>query len=181
MSSTIWSKDGGCPSGTVPNKRITKDDLLRQRHLPPPENVTFDFVAIARTPTNPNNKFAGAGMETNFYNPHVEEVGFWPQRIFTGLQSFVTNVEWEGVVYSPPGVREPPIGSSFFPTRNNLNDAYCKSITILNKEGQAKEVDRVPIYVDNPNLYKVLYERLSGDKESYLFVLYGGPGESAQA
>ncbi|XP_047250122.1 uncharacterized protein LOC107876885, partial [Capsicum annuum] len=44
MSSTIWSKDGGCPSGTVPNKRITKDDLLRQRHLPPPENVTFDFV-----------------------------------------------------------------------------------------------------------------------------------------
>lgn len=90
MSSIIWSKDGGCPFGTVPIKRITKDDLLRQRHMPPPEYVTFDVsnnnsepkggylssqgykVAIARTPDNPNNKFAGAGMITNFYNPHVE-------------------------------------------------------------------------------------------------------------
>lgn len=42
-SLTIWSKDGGCPFGTVPVKRITKDDILRQRHLPPPpEDVTFD-------------------------------------------------------------------------------------------------------------------------------------------
>lgn len=41
-SSTIWSKDGGCPFGTIPVKRITKDDLIRLRRMPPPEDVTFD-------------------------------------------------------------------------------------------------------------------------------------------
>ncbi|KAF3671416.1 hypothetical protein FXO37_08054 [Capsicum annuum] len=38
---TIWSKDRGCPSGTVPVKRITKDDLIRQRDMPPPEPINF--------------------------------------------------------------------------------------------------------------------------------------------
>lgn len=36
-SSTIWLNDGGCPFGSVPIKRITKDDLIRQKHMPPPE------------------------------------------------------------------------------------------------------------------------------------------------
>lgn len=38
---TIWSKDRGCPSRTVPVKRITKDDLIRQRDMPPPEPINF--------------------------------------------------------------------------------------------------------------------------------------------
>ncbi|XP_059318790.1 protein neprosin-like isoform X1 [Lycium ferocissimum] len=93
-SSSIWSKDRGCPFGTVPVKRITKDDLIRQRRMPPPENVTFDTqfdgsnnnskskgryissqgykLAIARIPNNPNNRFAGAGMAASLYNPHVK-------------------------------------------------------------------------------------------------------------
>ncbi|XP_059318791.1 protein neprosin-like isoform X2 [Lycium ferocissimum] len=93
-SSTIWSKDGGCPFGTVPVKRITKDDLIRQRRMPQPEDVTFDTqfdvsnnnseskgryissqgykLAIARIPNNPNNRFAGAGMAASLYNPHVK-------------------------------------------------------------------------------------------------------------
>ncbi|XP_049362333.1 uncharacterized protein LOC125827018 [Solanum verrucosum] len=301
-SSMIWSKDERCPFGTVPIKRITKDDLLRQKYMPPPEDAIFDVsnnssepkggyissqgyqVAIARTLTNPNNKFTGAGMITNFYNPRVEDgqhsacrlkiqkdsdiiqvgwrvdptlygdsktrlfihsqfgktdcfntlcpgfvhvdtgtpldmsymdslthrgvdgyeetmyierdsvngnwwlllssnyaqIGFWPQRIFTGLTSFATNVEWGGVVYSPPGVPKPPMGSSFFPIRNNLCDAFCRSITVLNKNGKTIQVDKVTTQVDNPNVYKVLFERLGNDKESYLFFLYGGPGESAQ-
>lgn len=45
---TIWSKDGGCPSGTIPIKRITKDDLIRQRNMPPAEPANFDneFVGV---------------------------------------------------------------------------------------------------------------------------------------
>ncbi|XP_015081810.1 uncharacterized protein LOC107025539 [Solanum pennellii] len=92
-SSTIWSKDGGCPFGTIPVKRITKDDLIRLNHMPPPEDVTFDNeydvsnnnsrpngryissqvykVAITQISYNPNNKFAGAGMDTTVYNPQV--------------------------------------------------------------------------------------------------------------
>ncbi|KAM3321805.1 hypothetical protein P3S67_002956 [Capsicum chacoense] len=93
-STIIWSKDGGCPFGAIPIKRITKDDLIRRRLMPPPENDAFDAqfainnnnikkngryissrgykIAIARTPNNPKNKFAGAGMKTSLYNPHVE-------------------------------------------------------------------------------------------------------------
>ncbi|XP_015084365.1 uncharacterized protein LOC107027817 [Solanum pennellii] len=304
-SSTIWSKDGGCPFGTVPVKRITKDDILRQIHLPPPpEDVTFDAqfdvsnnnsgpkeryisgykVAIARTPYDANNKFKGAGMVTNFYNPEVsgrqhsacrlkiqqgseilqvgwrvdptlygdtktrlyihtqvdktncfntfcsgfvqvntgipldmslmdsvahrggttfegrmyieqdldsgnwwlllsdnyEQVGFWPQEIFTGLASFATNVEWGGVVYSPPGVPKPPMGSSYFPIGDNLYDAFCRSIIVLNETGMVNQVDKVTIHIDNPNMYQAIFERLESDKVSYLFLLYGGPGEKSQ-
>ncbi|XP_070055801.1 protein neprosin-like [Nicotiana tomentosiformis] len=305
-SSTIWSKDGGCPFGTVPIKRITKDDLIRQRRIPPPENVTFGSqsavsnnnseakgryissqgykLAIAQILNNPNNKFAGAGMATNFYNPRVEgqqhsacrlkiqkdsdilqvgwrvdptlygdsktrlfihlqadkihcfntlcpgfvqvsseipldmsfedylsrrggaiweekmyidrdlangnwwllmekdykQVGFWPQRIFTGLTSFATNVEWGGVVYSPPGVPEPFMGSSFFPIKDSAYDAYCTKLTILNEEGKTFEVDNVTTHADNPNMYKVLFGPLWDDTKPFLFVLYGGPGERAQ-
>ncbi|WMV43863.1 hypothetical protein MTR67_037248 [Solanum verrucosum] len=47
-SLTQLSEDGGCPSGTVPIKRITKDDLIRHRRMPPPENVPFDDQFVAR-------------------------------------------------------------------------------------------------------------------------------------
>ncbi|KAK4728720.1 hypothetical protein R3W88_021708 [Solanum pinnatisectum] len=86
--STIWSKDGDCPPGTVPIKRITKNDLIRQRDMPPPEPANFDDEsvgsknnsaqikasympsygykrAIAQIPKDPNTKFTGAGMATN--------------------------------------------------------------------------------------------------------------------
>ncbi|XP_027774029.1 uncharacterized protein LOC107025288 [Solanum pennellii] len=90
---TIWSKDGGCPFGTIPVKRMTKDDLVRLTHMPPPEDVTFTDeydvsnnnsrpngryvssqgykVAIAQISYNPHNKFAGAGMSSALYNPQV--------------------------------------------------------------------------------------------------------------
>ncbi|XP_060211061.1 protein neprosin-like [Lycium barbarum] len=302
-SSSIWSKDRGCPFGTVPVKRITKDDLIRQRRMPPPENVTFDTqfdgsnnnskskgryissqgykLAIARIPNNPNNRFAGAGMAASLYNPYVkgqqhsgcrlkiqkesdilqvgwrvdptlygdtktrhfihfqagkshcfntlcpgfvqvnseiplgsaydvlsergktswettmyidrdlangnwwlldgrsfDQIGFWPQRIFTDLASFATNVEWGGVAYSPPGVPEPPMGSSFFPIKNSLYDGYCTEITILNEKGKEIKVDETITHTDNPTMYKVFAGTLSHGFQGLYFVLYGGPGES---
>uniref|UniRef100_A0A3Q7HG85 Neprosin PEP catalytic domain-containing protein n=1 Tax=Solanum lycopersicum TaxID=4081 RepID=A0A3Q7HG85_SOLLC len=298
---TIWSKDGGCPFGTVPVKRMTKDDLIRLSRMPPPEDVTFNaeydvsnnnsrpnggyissqgykVVAIAQISYNPHNNFAGAGMVTILYNPQVNgqqhsgsrlkihkgsdilqvgwrvdptlygdiktrlfihfqagkihcfntlcpgfvqvnhdipldtpfmnisqrggeqwgitvhidrdlsgnwwllmtpnftRVGFWPQSLFTDLKSFATNVDWGGVVYSPPGVPEPPMGSSQFPIENTLYDAYCADVTIVNEKGKTIEVDSTITHTDYP--YKVEFKELShGAKDKY-FVLYGGPGES---
>ncbi|KAM3263367.1 hypothetical protein P3L10_000361 [Capsicum annuum] len=276
-SSRMWSKDGGCPFGTVPIKKITKEDLIRQRNMPPPEDL-----AIVQTPRNPNNKFGGAGLTSSVYNPHVEgrqhsacrlkiqkgsdilqvgwrvdptlyrdnktrlfvhfqagnkhclnvlcpgfvlvntkvpvdlvfddvsqrgkgdsleftayidrdlvngnwwllidnlderyqQVGFWPQKIFTSLTSFANNVEWGGVTYSPPGVPKPPMGSSFFPVGNTGYDAYCRNLTVLNIEAGIINVD-----VDDPNLYKVSdYPHMRPGKSQH-YVLYGGPGESHQ-
>lgn len=46
--SIIWPKDGDCPSGIVPVKRITKDDLIRRRSIPTREDVKVDdqFLAV---------------------------------------------------------------------------------------------------------------------------------------
>ncbi|KAH0640541.1 hypothetical protein KY285_037127 [Solanum tuberosum] len=86
-------------------------------------------------------------MEDN----HIK-VGFWPQQIFTSLTSFATDVEWGGVVYSPPGVPEPPMGSSFFPVNDTTYDAYCSGLQVLNAKGEMIDVDRVITHVDDTNL-----------------------------
>ncbi|KAM3343893.1 putative protein isoform X1 [Capsicum galapagoense] len=77
--SGTWLETDGCPSGTVPIKRITKDDLIRQRRMPPSEDTNFIHEetggfrrAIVKTPDNASNKFAGAGMVASLWNPSVE-------------------------------------------------------------------------------------------------------------
>ncbi|XP_075107075.1 protein neprosin-like [Nicotiana tabacum] len=285
--STIWLNGEGCPIGTVPIKRIGKEDLIRQRHIPPPEDITFGVqlavVAIARTQNDPNNKFGGATMAASLWNPHVEgqqhsacrlkiqkgsdivqvgwrvdptlygdtktrlfihfqagnihcfnilcpgfvlvntkipidmvydtisqigeaswedtmsidrdlvngnwwllleedykQIGFWPQRIFTDLKSFATNVEWGGVVYSPTGVPGPPMDSGLLPIGNTGHEAYCRRITVLNNKGETIDEDKTTAYADNPNLYKVVdIPHWQAAKRQH-FVLYGGPGENRQ-
>ncbi|XP_049362038.1 uncharacterized protein LOC125826740 [Solanum verrucosum] len=302
---TIWSKDGGCPSGTVPVKRITKNDLIRQRDLPPPEPANFEneFVgnnnnseqkassmpsngykrAIVRTPKELTTKFTGAGMATSLYNPHVEgkqisacririengseilqvgwrvdptlygdnltrlfihrqvgetqcfntlcpgfvqvntnlpiessfehisqrgvkaweiamyiykdqayghwwlllgdkyeSIGYWPNNMFVELAQFATKIEWGGSVYNPPGVPEPPMGSSYLPIGNSTFDAYCKSIAYSNEEGNSVLLQNVYWYSDDLSAYKVLFKNLVEDTNNFLYVLYGGPGNKAQ-
>ncbi|XP_055822250.1 uncharacterized protein LOC129890796 [Solanum dulcamara] len=303
---TIWSKDGGCPSGTVPIKRITKEDLIRQRDMPPLEPANFDdgFAgsnnnseqkasylpsygykrAIARTPKDPNTKFSGGGMATNLFNPHVEgkqhsacrlkiqkesdilqvgwrvdptlygdnktrlfvlsqtgkfhcfntlcpgfvyintaipldmsfedhisqrgvtkweiamyiyrdqadgnwwvllgpnyeQIGFWPRIIFNELTDFATNVDWGGVAYNPPGVPEPPMGSSYFPIENSTFDAYCRSIAVSNEEGDSVGIHNIVWRTDNVFAYKVLFKQLLEGSNNFTYVLYGGPGNSPQ-
>ncbi|KAG5598813.1 hypothetical protein H5410_030183 [Solanum commersonii] len=91
---------------------------------------------------------------------------------------FATNVDWGGVVYSPPGVPEPPMGSSYFPIENSSYDAYCARVIIFNEKGKAIEVDKTITHIDNPNMYKVEFIQLSYGAKDMYFVLYGGPGES---
>jgi len=88
------------------------------------------------------------------------------------------NVDWGGVVYSPPGVPEPPMGSSYFPIDNSAYDAYCSGVTIFNEKGKSIEVDKAITHTDNPNVYKVEFIQLFDDADQMYFVLYGGPGES---
>ncbi|KAH0648261.1 hypothetical protein KY285_033509 [Solanum tuberosum] len=67
-------EDGGCPMGTVPIRRTTKEDLIRERKANQLNNSyatgVFHF-ALAQTTDNPNNKIAGAGMTSSIYSPKV--------------------------------------------------------------------------------------------------------------
>ncbi|XP_009798164.1 protein neprosin-like isoform X2 [Nicotiana sylvestris] len=301
-SSGIWLKERGCPFGTVPIKRITKDDLIRQRHIPPPEAIAYEAplsntnnssdpkrsyissqgykLAIVQIPNDPNNKFAGAGMSASLWNPRIEspqhttcrlkiqkgsdslqagwrvdptlygdtktrffvhfqagnthcfntlcpgfvivsskypvdgvfdpvtqrgdkkvleiamfierdlangnwwllfgesneQVGFWPQRIFNNLASFATSVEWGGVAYSPPGVSEPPMGSSCFPIGDPNYDAYCRRLNVLNDNGETVDIDKTTVRVDDSDRYGVMdVPHWRGGKYQHM-AFYGGPG-----
>ncbi|KAM3343901.1 hypothetical protein P3S68_025991 [Capsicum galapagoense] len=300
---TIWSKDRGCPSGTVPVKRITKDDLIRQRDMPLPEPINFkDQVgnnnsepigrsyttsygykrAILQTLEDPNAKFSGAGMAPNLFNPHVEgkqhsgcririlrgsdsmqvgwrvdptlygdnktrlfihfqtgnthcfntlcpgfvhvntdftldmpfdtlsqpggpswevpmylyrdhgtgnwwlligpdfaSIGFWPHKIFTLLKSYASTVQWGGVVYSPPGVPGPPMGASLFPSGDATKDAYCRSMTVSNEEGDSVGIVEAIRRTDNYFDYEILFKRIEVGSDSFTYGLYGGPGSSS--
>ncbi|KAM3321800.1 hypothetical protein P3S67_002951 [Capsicum chacoense] len=302
---TIWSKDRGCPSGTVPVKRITKDDLIRQRDMAPPEPINFkDQVvggnnnsepigrsytssygykrAILQTLEDPNAKFSGAGIAPKLFNPHVEgkqlsgcririlegsdavqvgwridptlygdnktrlfihfqtgnthcfntlcpgfvhvntdlaldmpfdtlsqsggpswevpmylyrdhgtgnwwlligrdfaSIGFWPHKIFTLLKSYASTVQWGGVVYSPPGVPGPPMGASLFPSGDATKDAYCRSITVSNEEGDSVGIVEAIRRTDNYFDYEILFKRIEVGSDSFTYGLYGGPGSSS--
>uniref|UniRef100_A0A1S4DRM2 Neprosin PEP catalytic domain-containing protein n=1 Tax=Nicotiana tabacum TaxID=4097 RepID=A0A1S4DRM2_TOBAC len=296
--------DGGCPVGTVPIRRTTKEDLIRHKLLPPPEDIMIDSplthrensidskkrrykplqgykLAIIHTDDNPNNKFGGGAMTTSVYNPHVEDqqhsacrlkiikgsniiqvgwrvdptlygdnatrlyihfqngtnacfnllcpafvlvnrevvidgalnpvsqrgekifemrlsinwdqnkgnwwlfstntnipIGFWPREVFDDFDYFATRVEWGGVVYSPPGIREPSMGSGFSPIRDTLYDAFCRNITLLSDKGDNINVGQLPIYANSPNLYNAIDIPNGGDYFKHVMV-YGGPRDNS--
>ncbi|KAG5563129.1 hypothetical protein RHGRI_005771 [Rhododendron griersonianum] len=73
-SAHIELKGGGCPVGTVPIRRITKEDLIRERNASKlmsfADNTIGAHYAVART--RPGlNKFNGAGARLSLHNPRV--------------------------------------------------------------------------------------------------------------
>ncbi|XP_070034931.1 protein neprosin-like [Nicotiana tomentosiformis] len=64
-------KDGGCPMGTVPIRRTTKEDLIRERRFNASyARGTFHF-ALEQTSNDPRNQISGAGTTASMYNPKV--------------------------------------------------------------------------------------------------------------
>ncbi|XP_049362031.1 uncharacterized protein LOC125826730 [Solanum verrucosum] len=80
----IGLKGGGCPTETIPIKRITKDDLIRQRLLshirgadesPDGDDIESSIldrnnsIATVQIPYNSTNKITGAGAIISLHNP----------------------------------------------------------------------------------------------------------------
>ncbi|XP_075101993.1 protein neprosin-like [Nicotiana tabacum] len=64
-------KDGGCPMGTVPIRKTTKEDLIRERRFNASyARGTFHF-ALEQTSNGPRNQISGAGTTASMYNPKV--------------------------------------------------------------------------------------------------------------
>nr|XP_010326960.1 uncharacterized protein LOC104649445 [Solanum lycopersicum] len=202
--SKIRLSDEGCPVGTVPIRRITKEDLIRHKLMPPSEDVMFNNLlnrfAILHTEDSPDNKFGGAGDGKNsgcfnllcpgfvllntqipidgdqekgnwwlFSTESNTPFGFWPREVFDNdFAYFATRVEWGGVVYSLPGILEPPMGSSFFPIENISYDAFCKNMTLLGYRGERLE-SQLSSFLSDSHLYNV--------STIPDLMYYGGPGE----
>ncbi|KAJ4838491.1 hypothetical protein Tsubulata_012375, partial [Turnera subulata] len=78
---SIWVNGYGCPSGTVPFRPVTKDDLIRAKLASQMNSLKFSpqsdvhpglHSALLRTKVNPSKKYKGAHMLTSIYNPSVE-------------------------------------------------------------------------------------------------------------
>ncbi|KAG5592062.1 hypothetical protein H5410_042576 [Solanum commersonii] len=73
-SSGIGLKDGGCPMGTVPIRRTTKEDLIREKRVNR-FNASYArgiyHFALGQTTDDQNNMFTGASMISSIYSPKV--------------------------------------------------------------------------------------------------------------
>ncbi|XP_038687470.1 uncharacterized protein LOC119986847 [Tripterygium wilfordii] len=74
----IWKNGKGCPAGTVPMKKITKDHLIKARLATKIYAKTYEPLTIQEPGTHytilytnrgTGKKFNGGGMETAVYNP----------------------------------------------------------------------------------------------------------------
>ncbi|KAH7839876.1 hypothetical protein Vadar_009877 [Vaccinium darrowii] len=65
---------GGCPIGTVPIRRVTKEDLIRERNVSKvislADNTPGAHYAVVRT-RGGQDKFNGAGATLSLHNPRV--------------------------------------------------------------------------------------------------------------
>ncbi|XP_058204013.1 protein neprosin-like [Rhododendron vialii] len=70
----IRLKDGGCPFGTVPIRRITKEDLIRERNVsnirPLDEFAFGSHFAVVRTKRGAG-KYNGAGAALSIHRPRL--------------------------------------------------------------------------------------------------------------
>nr|XP_009791950.1 PREDICTED: uncharacterized protein LOC104239114 [Nicotiana sylvestris] len=69
--SRIGLKDGGCPMGTVPIRRTTKEDLIRERRFNASYAGGVLHFALEQTINDPNLKISGAGTTSSISNPKV--------------------------------------------------------------------------------------------------------------
>ncbi|KAM3343883.1 hypothetical protein P3S68_025973 [Capsicum galapagoense] len=104
----------GCPTRTVPIRRITKDDLIRQIHLSQvrdandssdDDDIKFSLsygtrneitqggleFATVQIPDNPTNKLAGAGAILSLHNPQIYEHQFTGG--FIKVQNGIDNIQ----------------------------------------------------------------------------------------
>ncbi|CAK7355288.1 unnamed protein product [Dovyalis caffra] len=77
----IWLNKKGCPIGTVPIRKTTKDDLIRAKLAAEIYSSKFNpqsgetpglHLAILRTQPDPIKKYYGGGMSPAIYNPPVQ-------------------------------------------------------------------------------------------------------------
>ncbi|CAN1158118.1 hypothetical protein LINPERHAP2_LOCUS21959, partial [Linum perenne] len=247
----IWLNKKGCPTNTVPIKRVTKEELIQINKITEVAHTTNENpgvqVAVARLasklygggttasiyhPTVQNNQYSSSrlkvengpdsiavGWTVSIVTPQIMHVlidrhnvnptlypdnethlfvytavrlltnktgdwyfnvgsrnftvGTWPQRIFTGLADSISNIEWGGEVYSPPGTTPPPMGSGHLPGDNIFYDSFCSSIRIVNENLQLDiNPDGLELY-QSSSTYQVKDVGIYSPHEQRT-ILYGG-------
>ncbi|XP_030503905.2 protein neprosin-like [Cannabis sativa] len=167
----IFSQAGGrscfythCPGFVIVNTEIPLDQvykLLSKRG----EAVYVTQFFIYRDAINGN-----WWLE---YGKDGTQIGFWPGRIFSSLNTGSNHVEWGGEAYTPPGQKPTRMGNGFRPRGDSRKDAFMDQITIIDESHKQVIAANTQKFIDNVHLYNVMDWGLKG---SYGHVFsYGGP------
>ncbi|KAH7839527.1 hypothetical protein Vadar_005367 [Vaccinium darrowii] len=93
----IGLSGGGCPVGTVPLRRVTKEDLVRERNASKVmsfvDNTPGAHYAVVRT-RGDQNKFNGAGATLSLHNPNVSGSQYSAARFMLQNEGDTIQVGW---------------------------------------------------------------------------------------
>ncbi|KAK6947870.1 Neprosin activation peptide [Dillenia turbinata] len=172
----LWMNGKGCPYGTVPIKRTTKEDLLG-------EKLYLENYSSRSNPLDANQPEIHDPLTQNWYLQLGEkgiQVGFWPAKLFTSLQNKATYVNWEGHVSSPPGMPSPPMGSgAALPLKFNFHlYAHMINVSFRNETNDPVNAFNTRPIADATDQYNVFDVGLNygGNPSIGHSFFYGGPG-----
>ena len=111
-----------------------------------------------------------------------EEVGYWPQSIFTYLANNATEITWGGEIYnSKPGGHHTStqMGSGHFANEGYGKASYFRNIQYMDISGKFidAEGEGLAPYVTNPSCYDLAVQNNNNDGYGTNFY-FGGPGYS---
>ncbi|WCJ26225.1 hypothetical protein M5689_008058 [Euphorbia peplus] len=130
-SNKLWANGKSCPTGSVPIRRITKDDLMKAKtagelyasklNIQNAERPGFYFGVVHTQHDQPNKlKYYGAGMISSLYNPKLNATSQYSSsqlKIQNGQENII--VGW--TVH--PGVY--PDSQTRFFIYTNAKDKHC--------------------------------------------------------
>ncbi|RZC86441.1 hypothetical protein C5167_030520 [Papaver somniferum] len=115
----------------------------------------------------------GATVETS------EDVGYWPNEIFTLLKNTASAVRYGGYVGSMAQASTPPMGNGFLPQRQDYDTtAYMRLMKYVNEEGSSVDLDPYLVRIMDgtvPQCYNIMFAGQIGGAWKKTIV-YGGPG-----
>ncbi|KAJ3684865.1 hypothetical protein LUZ61_014029 [Rhynchospora tenuis] len=162
----------GCPEGTVPIRRTSKEDLLRARNIAPV------YVPQSTAPYDGNLDPARLDwwIAITMNGINDELMGYFPHEIFNNLADS-DKIEFGGIVYSPSNEKiAPPMGSGVRP--NDFGGACeFKQVAYMSGNGifHPPAASSVETFNSNPNLYGIGQPGNQKGNNGYVFS-FGGPG-----
>ncbi|KAI3917373.1 hypothetical protein MKW98_027292 [Papaver atlanticum] len=115
----------------------------------------------------------GATAETS------ENVGYWPNEIFTLLRASASVVRYGGYVGSLIQASTPPMGNGFLPQLQDYDTtAYMRLMKYVNEAGASVDLNSHSVRTNNgtvPQCYNIMFAgQIGGDWGNT--IVYGGPG-----
>ncbi|KAK9668177.1 hypothetical protein RND81_13G039600 [Saponaria officinalis] len=98
-------------------------------------------------------------------------LGYWPQNIFTGLQTSGTYVACGGEVYTPATLPPPDMGTGLHPNGYLADDAFCTELVVVDNNNTVVYVTDTELYM-NDDTYVAMDFRT---KHPFHRFPFGGP------